>query len=186
MARKQNNFSRAISRKQAQAKDTLGQRVDMQDEAVLDYPEDYVLKGESSASSSLGTAKIDRPISEINDEYTKYNMETPVSGDDLAKMTDFNGRYGSYNLRLEDKATPRSTHDSYESEAHHGVYREFDNDKDRIGHDVTVKSRPRSPVDRASDPARAYTPADTLGDPESLADIFSLDDYRKPKDSDGN
>jgi hypothetical protein len=178
-------YYQAYSREQAQAKDLLGQSLGIEYDTVLDNPEQFY-KQHLDPDTYFGQrpkfiSEMDMPISEIKRRYDEYNMETPVSGDDLAKMAGtVDGEEKTFRL---DKTTS-SSYDPYQyyTEGAHGVFRDNDAPNYTIGWNV-VEKRPSAPRDRANDPQRVMNTLDEMqASSDSLADSMGLRDENNSND----
>jgi hypothetical protein len=180
---KTRKYYHAYSREEAQAKDLLGQELNVNYDAVLDNPEQFA-KEHSDPNTRFGAipkfiSEMDMPISEIKRRYDEYNMETPVSGDDLAKMAGtVDGKEVTFRL---DKSYRRDSDEYYGTEGSHGVYRETSLPAEKSG--WMVHEKPSAPRDRANDPQRVMnTLAEMQSSSDSLADSMGLRDENNSND----
>jgi hypothetical protein len=178
-------YYQAYSREEAQAKDLLGQSLGIEYDTVLDNPKQFALE-HFDPNTRYGTrakfiSEMDMPISEIKKRYDEYNMETPVSGDDLAKMAGtVNGEEKTFRLA---KMTS-SSYDPYQyfTDGAHGVFRDNAAPDYTVGWNV-VEKRPSAPRDRANDPQRVMNTLDEMqASSDSLADSMGLRDENNSND----
>jgi len=132
------NAHTALTREEALARDTLGQSIAVENELVLDNPEMFL--NESGHRSIADTS-----IQELDRRHREHGAEFPMSGDDIGKMEGLEtgfpyAKYESPYLR--------------DNRLHGTVFRDFDEDKNRVGYVVRPKAEVRTPPDRGSDPAR--------------------------------
>jgi len=182
---KTRKYYHAYSREEAQAKDLLGQELNINYDAVLDNPEQFVPTNQDTNNTRFGMrpkfiSDMDLPISEIKRRHDEYNMETPVSGDDIAKMAGtVDGEEKTF--RLSKMTRTSSDLPEYYTEGAHGVYRDFDAPEYTSGWNVTQK--PNAPRDRAKDPQRVMnTLAEMQSSSDSLADSMGLRDENNSND----
>jgi len=131
----------ALTKEEARARDTLGQSIDIDTELVLDNPEMFLNEGGHRSIA-------DTSIQELDRRHREHGAEFPMSGNDIGKMEGLETGF---------------PYAKYENPYMHGspnhgtAFRDFDEDKGRVGYTVTPKrgySRVDAPQDRGSDPAR--------------------------------
>jgi hypothetical protein len=135
------NAYTALTREEALARDTLGQSIDIESELVLDNPEMFLNEGGHRSIA-------DTSIQELDRRHRESGAEFPMSGDDIGKMEGLETKfpYGKYESPY-----------LYGSDHYGTVFRDFDENKNRVGLSVMPKrgySRVDAPPDRGSDPAR--------------------------------